>query len=355
MKSKIKIFVAIFLLLLVIFVGVIPRKKYELFATSAPLLNLNVPKALQGAQSTESVYYNSTSYQAFDNTVGSIFNTLIDYSTSFLMMKRCYAIPNLKIESLFPNGTTGGRDNYYMKRFGIYTNKFGEVEDKIYQTLLTFADNQPTKLINGDVYVMITQQPYYRNADGTPISLDISIINDRHNYNSPKNLNKGVIDAQPIYYQVYIIFGAYTADGTYDKCSDHFKNTMGVLDTYFYSRENQCFITTVDDISKFGGCATSAVTTASKMSKDAATTANTSPYDSMCLGPQFKDNNIPYYNKDYSKPKILPTTYLILYIINQNYNKVYNISALFDPNDKCKMVNNMPPTDPIVSSMMKYY
>jgi len=331
--KKIKILIAVILLLLIVFVGIMPRHRYEMFSPIPPSL-----LATQAADSTESLYYKTTDYASFDKKVSQIYNTLVDATNSIMTLKRCYAIPGAKLEQLTDLPL-------YVKSFGVYTRNFADVENKIYQTLLAFADNQPTKLINGDVYILLSQQPYYRNVDGTNISLDATTINSRNNYATPMYTNKSVIDTQPIYYYIQVIFAAYDKKGSYNKCSDYFKYIMNILDEKYYSTENQCFITTVGDNSKFGGCATSTANSASENSKTAANLAGTKPYDSICLGPVPGQPN---------EPKIYPTTYVMLYIINQKYNMAFNLSAIFDQKDKCKMINNMPNTDPLIAPLMKY-
>lgn len=332
---KPKIIIAFILLLVIVFISVIPRKKFEYFDSLDP-------NSAFGGESTQSLYYNARSTDSFDNAVSQNFNGLVDYTSSMLLMKRCYAIPEVLIEELEREDDAGFYTNY----FSIYTNDFKDVQQKLLDHLIQFADRQSTKLIKGDVYILLTQQPYYRHEDGTEISLDATKINERHNYFGPKYSGKAVIDEHPIYYSGIIIFAAYNSDGSYVSCKDAFYNLMKDWDKTLVSNQNQCFIRCVNDESKFCGCATGTETGASEANKRAAISANTTPYDSMCLG------------KNLSNPsdttKITPTSYYILYIVNQQYKIDFDMSRIFDRTDSCKLVNNMPPTDPNLRARMNY-
>lgn len=330
---KPKIIIAFVLLLIIVFISVIPRKKYEFFESLNPI------SAMEG-DSTQSLYYKARSLTDFDNTVSQNFNGLIDYTSSMLLMKRCYNFPIYLLEdneSLFEGFPI------YTKGIGIYTNDFKEVQRKILDNLIEFADRQPTGLIKGDVYILLTQQPYYRNVDGTEISLDSTTINERHNYYNPKYTGKPVIDQHPIYYSFVMIFSAYNSDGSYAGCTDKFYSIMNYWNN-FSSNENQCFIRCVNDDTKFCGCATGTEPGATQRNKDAAASIGTTPYDSMCLGPSLSSDD---------KRKITPSNYYILYLINQNYNIDYPMSRIFDTTDTCKLVNNSLPTDPVVRSKLK--
>jgi len=345
--TTIKAIIASVLLLIIVIISIVPQKRLELFEMDLT--------ASQNAPSSQTVYQSSPDMATFDSTISQIYSSLYDYQMSMMVMKRCYGIPIAKIEDIFNNTLLWS--NLCVDKIGIYTNDFNDVENKIFQALLTFATNQPTNLIKGDVYVLLTQQPYYRNTDGTPISLDSTTINSRNNYNPPKYTNKSVadVDAQPIYYEVYVIYASYKNDRSYDPCTDHFKPITDSFDANFYSKENQCFMTCIGNSTKLCGCGTSASNTASQQSQVAAITANTAAYDSMCLGPQLlNSSSFNTLSFDKSKPKILPTSYYILYIINQNYKNTYDMTKIFDLSDTCKMVNNMPSTDPLVMSQMRY-
>lgn len=330
---KPKIIIAVLLLLIIVFISVVPRKKYEYFESLNPIT------ALAG-DSTQSYYYRARSLTEFDNNVSQNFNAMVDYTTSMLLMKRCYAMRE-KLLQEFENDI---RDPVYIKKISVYTNDFADVEQKILDALIEFADRQPTGKIKGDVYVLISQQPYYRNADGTEISLDSTTINERHNYNTPKYTGKAVIDDHPIYYSVILFFAAYGIDGSYMACKDGFYRTMQLLDQNNVSNENQCFITCANNDNKFCGCATGTAPGASDDNKTAAREANTTPYDSMCLGINADPND---------KTKITPTTYFILYIVNQNYKINYDMSRIFDMSDTCKLVNNALPTDPVLRANLR--
>lgn len=329
---KPKIIIAVLLLLIIVFISVVPRKKYEYFES------LNPVTALAG-DSTQSYYYRATSLTDFDNKVSQNFNAMVDYTTSMLLMKRCYTIRETLLEEF-----EGWTSYIYIKNISVYTNDFADVERKILDALIEFADRQSTGKIKGDVYALITQQPYYRNADGTEISLDSTTINDRHNYNTPKYTGKAVIDDHPIYYSVRLYFAAYSTDGSYIACKDGFYKAIEYLDQNSASNENQCFITCASNDSKFCGCATGTAPGASEANKAAAREANTTPYDSMCLGVNADPND---------KTKITPTSYFILYIVNQNYKINYDMSRIFDMSDTCKLVNNALPTDPILRANLR--
>lgn len=330
---KPKIIIAVLLLLIIVFISVVPRKKYEYFDS------LNSLTAF-GSDSTESYYYTATSLTDFDNKVSQNFNAMVDYTSSMLLMKRCYAFPETILNTIEENIDS----TIYQKNLTIYTNDFADVERKILDTLIEFANRQPTGKIKGDVYALISQQPYYRNADGTEISLDSTTINERHNYYSPKYTGKAVIDEQPIYYVVKLYFAAYASDGSYMGCTDRFYSGMQILDATNASNENQCFITCANDSGKFCGCATGTATNPSRLNINAAREAHTSPYDSMCLGVNRDPND---------KTKITPTTYFILYIVNQNYKVNYDMSRIFDISDTCKLVNNTLPTNPVLRANLR--
>lgn len=311
------------------------------------------PLTVLNATSSLDLYKQTNDPASFDKAINMNYKTLSDYITGIMIYKRCYAMPNKKLEDLMP--MLKNFPNAYSKQFGVYTNNFKDIQQKIIDTLDTFRMNQPSQMIKGDVYVLLTQQPYYKNDDGTMISLDAITLNDRGYGFTPKNINKQVKDTNPIYYTITLVFSAYKPDGTFVYCANLFQYIIDAWDRTYYSKENQCFLQCIDD-SKFCGCATG---TATGMQPYASGGGGT-PYSSMCLGPQLKDDGV---TPDYTKPKQLPTTYLSLYIINKDFvNNMFQCSIndgtcnkipIFDKAYPCQLVNNNP--NPTTAWMTKFF
>ena len=102
---------------------------------------------------------------------------------------------------------------------------------------------------------------------------------------------------KPIYIYVQLLFPRYNKNGT-------FMSQVNYMDQYFFpewdrryfSKETQCFIKTVGQMDMVGGCASAS-----------------SPYNSVCLGPNTATN---YASTD---EKATKSTYGILYQVNSTY------------------------------------
>lgn len=276
-----------------------------------------------------------------DANFAAVESTLADKG-SLLHMRRCYQFPNETLESFRQKFTYSfSNDGMYYVDFDMITCKFSDVESRIMCELQKFKDKlcgvqgkikcgntvtstkwsadrgctistpltsgvQATdpdcvRKIQGPVYALVFQAPYYRAKDNTVpggermISLQFQTLDTMlMPYNG---LQKEDDSNTPIFIYVQLLFPRYNKNGTY-------MPQVNYMDQYFFpewdrkyfSKEMQCFIKTVGKLDTVGGCASSQ-----------------SPYEAVCLGPRTPIN----YAEDDEKGTV--STYGVLYQINRSY------------------------------------
>lgn len=326
MTSILQMIVLLLVILLVTFYLVLPKKE--------GFLNLS------GV--TSSSLYKDASGDV-DANFNAMQTTLADKG-SLLHMRRCYQFPEYTLEQLRNalNTYTGTMGMYSMD-FDMITCKFDDVESRIVCELQKFKDKicgvkgkiqcgasrntvawnanngcksvtpvvtgvQQTKTnpeclktIQGPVYALVFQAPYYRTKDSTTneertLALQFQTLDTMlMPYNG---MQKSEDDSTtPIYVYVQLWFPRYNNNGTYmPQVNFMDQYILPELDRKFFSKEMQCFIKTVGKYDMVGGCA-----------------STTTPYEAKCLGPKTAVN----YEKNDEKSTL--STYGVLYQVNQSY------------------------------------
>lgn len=265
-----------------------------------------------------------------------------------LQMKRCYQFPNHTMESLKKTLTYNFQnDGMYYLDFDMVTCNFSDIESRIVCELQKFKDllcgakpanacggtakpldwsatmgcpvnNAPTDKrdetttvmcdtkIDGPVYALIFQAPYYRVHDEAknevrPLALQFQTVDTQFlPFNGFQSKNDSGV---PLFVYVQLLFSKYNKNGTRMPQVDFMNQyVLPQFDRKYMSKENQCFLRAVQHHNLFGGCATTQ-----------------KPYEATCLGP--KDA----VAKDPSDEKNTPSTYGILYTLNPKYSLVANM------------------------------
>lgn len=263
---------------------------------------------------------------------------------NLLHMKRCYQFPNETIESIRNKfNYMLDNDGMYYTDFDMVTCKFSDVESRIMCELQKFKDQlcgsgassmkcgtkrtemdwsstkgcpsniMPTTtdggcntVVHGPVYALVFQAPYYRVKDDItkeprPLTLQFQTLDVQL---MPRNGYQNDDDSgTPLFIYVQLLFSKYNKNGTYTPGVDYMNQYfIPVWDRKYFSKEMQCFIKTVGKNDMVGGCAT--------IDK---------PYEAKCLGP--KDAMV----KNPKDEKNTPSSYGILYTVNQDFTLLSNI------------------------------
>ena len=207
--------VAVVLLLVFMIVFIIPQKIREDFVSSSQLM--------MQAQ-TKQGFMSAASLSAFDatlkrtNDIGSL-----DDSGTLLLLKRCYQITE-QLRLPLPQ-------NYMVFIHDMFSS-MQQIEDRIIQEISTFRTSISSPVV-GNIYVTITQVPYFKNERGNPIYSSYYIDNVLGFQASSSRSN--------IYYGINIIFANYDTNRTYTKTSS-FETTVFPSMEKLATNDKQCFI-----------------------------------------------------------------------------------------------------------------
>ena len=271
-------------------------------------------------KTSETIYRDTKDYKAYDKKIADpTFMNSIDDSDSELIMSRCYQFTNNirigDIRKWMNDAINDNRENAIGSRgFTVMTYNFTDVKNKIIEDIQSVHDTLIKGPINGPVYALITQVPYYKDAQGKDIviqSFNVDGYNYQPSYTSdPKNMNGN----QPIYYLVWMFYGQYNNKNWKMTSMDRFKQFMSTWDQWLISYEPQCYMVgagNTDGPFKYAGCSSSI----GKI--DGVNTAS-------CLGPKRGNNTL---QTDKLDPKTTESSYTILYTINP---KATSIAPFFN-------------------------
>jgi hypothetical protein len=246
--KKINTALAIILLIIIASVLLIPKK----------LTHEGFEDIARGFTS-ETLYRDSKDIKKYDNLASSpSFMDTIDDKHDELIMNRCYQFTNAYINDLID----GSMVNPCATRlFTIVTNNFMDVKNKFFIDIQTVHDTIIKGPIQGPVYVLIYQVPYYKDAQGKDISLQAFNVSgyDFQPSHDDRNPNGNI----QIYYKVLVIYGKYkiTNNNTWQlQTSDLFAAWKMSWDNSLSSFEPQCFMKGVgntDGPNKYAGCSSS--------------------------------------------------------------------------------------------------
>jgi hypothetical protein len=271
---------------------------------------------------------NTNTPSALDAGLSGAFPTLSD-RRELLLMKRCYQFPKHTIES-FQRAVRyrHEQDDMYVRSFGLLTCAFKDVESRIMCELQTFRErvlckdnaslylcptplpnsqemtgsggglhNYPTTScrsaayqktssvpreeespctngIQGPVYALIFQAPYYRNDQNRTVS---AWINSRDLFGESAARDNGignptVLEDVPMYVYVQLLFSRYNSAGIYLPNKD-FVNQWIIpeWDKRYFSKDAKCYLRAnkASVFPTFAGCGS----------------VDATPYAARCLGP----------------------------------------------------------------------
>jgi hypothetical protein len=302
-KNIIKKTLTILLLVLIAGILLVPKKIFtnEEFLTG---------KTSQTLYSTR--YKNN--YKEFDkNQLDPTFMNSIDDSNYELIMKRCYQFPGVTIEEMIKRMNQQVNDptsRFIGQRgFTLITNNFTDVKNKIIADIQTVHDTKIKAPINGNLYTLLFQVPYYKDAQGEDIiiqSFNINSYNFLPSYSAdPRNMN----GQQQIYYVVWMFYGNYNSKWKIQNQDNFPQLWMSWLDANNISYEPQCFMVgagNTDGPVKYAGCSSSKGTINGVAS-------------ATCAGPKAGNNLLQTDNKD---PKTTTSSYGILYTVNKTASSI---------------------------------
>lgn len=176
----------------------------------------------------------------------------------------------------------------------VLSNNYTVVNANILDIITKFYDTNKRKQIQGQIYVVLAQAPFYMDVNNNPVSLQFSYNNYQ---NRPVNvMTSAEKETNPqIEYTGYVIFTAYYKNG--DLITDVNKRKKVILNikNIFRQKENLCFISCPQNSGLPCGCA----------SRDA-------PYISNCL--ESKNPSKMSSGERY--------TYAILYRVNPMFTDI---------------------------------
>jgi hypothetical protein len=277
-------------------------------------------------KTSETIYRDTKDYKAYDKKVADpTFMNSIDDSESELIMSRCYQWPDVRIEQFtrWMNDSIKDPKTVGTRGFTVMTYNFTDVKNKIIEDIERVKDTLIKDPINGPVYALITQVPYYKDAQGKDIviqSFNVDGYNYQPTYTSdPKNMNGN----QPIYYLVWMFYGQYKNKQWTMTRTDGFKQIMQILDQSGggsgglggggVSYEQQCYMAGAGS----GGAFNYAGCSSSDGKINGVNSAS-------CLGPKAGNNIL---QTDKLDPKTTKSSYAILYTINP---KATSIAPFFN-------------------------
>lgn len=236
----------IFVLLVCILVYLIINKsKREGFADTSFSSDFVLP-------TSQSLYskYNSKDFDAqmytYKDTIGDINDMLMMYGCGINLGIAPNALEKL-VSSAVPN-------LYYVPLNVSSTYDFQNVQIKIIDIIQNFFDTNNGMAIEGQVYVVIAQSPYYRDSNNNVITL-------QYNINSYLNLPTDVMNSQLssqddlIQFYGYVIFTAYDKNKKLIMDMDVRKQAILKIKQSFRQKEKLCSIICPKKENLLCGCA----------------------------------------------------------------------------------------------------
>jgi hypothetical protein len=231
-------------------------------------------------------------------------------SAALLQARQCYQFPQVIRLGVPSTATLDPHDPLDSRAFSCHVDvsentysSYSAIESYITTRIQAFRPSDNEK-IKGNVYVMITQVPYFVNVRGNPINIgydaDLTTGYWPSGGSSPR-LN--------IFYRIYIIYANYGANnGAYMPSSTFECNVISQFNQKYASNDKQCFIRCMQD-NKACGCASTGT--------GVGVYSDNSNYVATCLGRDQANND-----------QQTPSTYVILYSVNKTNAAV---SSLFKP------------------------
>jgi hypothetical protein len=266
---------------------------------------LLVPKSRESFETSRSLYPKS---KDFDKDFVSSLSTLTD-NDDMLLMQGCYQFDPKNATRSIPN-------DCYTVRFQLYTTTFETVRAKIIEQFMIFKDkikqnsSSSGDRIEGDVYALIEQSPYYRDNNNNVIAIQYNISSY---LSEPVNVMKTNTSAnvfnQPIYIRVTLYFTRYGFNGLLRASNVPPLDVKSYLRPFRTNKE-QCYIACPKDVTdSYCGCLNR--------------TTKTDPQDnqfyaSSCVSTSLSTNGTANLNK------AVNADFGILYIVNPKSSALHS-------------------------------
>lgn len=226
--------IVIFLTLLLSFVLLVPKKTRESFQTISGVTSIDI-------------YKNTNTSAEFLSEYGRQSRLgLIDDRDKLLHMRGCYQLPTDQVNIIQELVSLTTASNARVSRLGpVFTNNFGEIEERIRENIKSTCEDlrayvkNPSASLEGDIYVMIFQAPFYQSQDGSMMSVQFNI----EGYGMmPINIagtgDLSTLREKPLDFDVFIAYSKYRRNMS-------LRGTPLQLDTMLASyrtKHEQCFL-----------------------------------------------------------------------------------------------------------------
>jgi hypothetical protein len=225
------------------------------------------------------------------NTELSIYGNLDSLSdnSDLLQARRCYQFPGAMLNNMSNSGRFGC---YYTVFEGLFPS-LTEINSRIIQEIIKFKDKIGSP-IQGQVYVILFQVPYFVNERGNPIEIGYDVKDTTNFWPSG-----GSSPRQTVFYRVYVYFANYDPSShEYSKDSYFECVILSDFDSKYASNDKQCFIRCLQSNTACG-CTSAA----------AGLYSENPSYKVKCMGRDKQQND-----------QLAPSSYGMLFTINQQYN-----------------------------------
>lgn len=241
MTMRIDLVVSLLIILLIIILLFLIYSKNKL---------LNVEKFVSNP--TSSALYNLNNSTGFDNQMYLYRNTLGDIN-DLLLVYGCginLGETPTALDELVKSST---KDLYTMP-FNVLTNNYQDVQSKIFNLIQKYYDKNNRMTIEGQVYVVIAQAPFYRDGQNNVIANQYNANN--YLYSSTNVMTGASVDANPIIqFNGYLIFTAYDGSGRLIIDTEVRKNAILNIKKNFRQKEKLCFMACPNHSNLPCGCA----------------------------------------------------------------------------------------------------
>lgn len=269
--------------------------------------------------STIDLYHRTTTHNEFMNRYERTRREKIfEDNDRLLHMRGCYQFenstdpkkPNI-VQQLIQASSNATHDIKVDRLGPITTNDFNDIEDAIrknvQQTSIVLRNQtkNPNALLDGEIYVMVLQAPYYKSTDGSMMTVQFNI--DDYAYLPVNIANGSAAMKQPLHFEVFVIYANYKKN--VQPRSIPFAMDEGLMP--FRTNHEQCKIKCAGNLNLICGCATG--------------TKETQGYASKCLTSRLGASS----TTDKNKP--IPHDFPIVYVVNRQNKNVMNFMSQKHP------------------------
>lgn len=181
----------------------------------------------------------------YQDTVGDISNLLHVYGCGINLGTSSNALDLL---------VRASAKGLYIEPFDINTTNFNDVTARVYRMLERFYDENGRSTIQGQVYLVVSQAPYYRDENNNPISLQFHADNYLYLPSNVMRQDRSVTNP-PIQLYGYMIFTAYDTNRKLIRSIHKRRIAVMNIKQNFRQKENLCFMKCPQQMDMPCGCA----------------------------------------------------------------------------------------------------